>query len=116
MIAESDLSKVYVDDQLAAKLMMQDETHEDHEILNFGEQGKHRSADTYAHDCTIATGMQGNRCVAHRQVTPNPFYHHQKRKLLIKYKQQLLEEQMITNEARHKQEQDASEEKARAHQ
>lgn len=29
-----------------------------------------------------------------RPVTPNPFYHHQKRKLLIKYKQQLVEEEM----------------------
>ena len=66
MIAESDLSKVYVDDQLAAKLMMQDETHEDHEILNFGKHNKHRRADTYAHDCAIVTGMQGNGCVAHR--------------------------------------------------
>ena len=87
-IAESDLSKVYVDDQLAAKLMMQDEKHEDHEILNFGRRhSKHdHSAHLLKHDCAMVMGMQGNGCIMHREVTPNPFYHHQKRKLIMKYK------------------------------
>jgi hypothetical protein len=117
MIAESDLSKVYVDDQLAAKLMMQDEKHEDHEILNFGEYGNNgHSTHISKHDCAIPhkhlpMGMQGTGCVMHRQVTPNPFYHHQKRKLLIKYKQQLLEEQIINEEVRLKTEQDEKDER-----
>ena len=29
-----------------------------------------------------------------RPATPNPFYHHQKRKLMLKYQQQLLEKEM----------------------
>ena len=29
-----------------------------------------------------------------RPVTPNPFYHHQKRKLLLKYKEQLVEKEI----------------------
>jgi hypothetical protein len=72
LIAESDLSKVYVDEQLAAKLMMQDETHEDHALLNFGEHKHDRSADTshqvrnLDQERQIDRGMQGNGCVAHR--------------------------------------------------
>ena len=40
--------------------------------------------------------QSGLHQLAHRarQVTPNPFYHQQKRKLLLKYQKQLLEKQM----------------------
>jgi hypothetical protein len=30
-----------------------------------------------------------------RAVTPNPFYHHQKRKLLLKFQKQLLEQSIV---------------------
>ena len=37
-----------------------------------------------------------------RPVTPNPFYHYQKRKLILKYKQQLVEEDVYEQQDHYK--------------
>lgn len=99
---------MYIDKSLAQKLMMQDEHDEGHEMLRFGMQKgftklhmntEVKDSDPYGlgnggrKDLLKEAnekwdfGMQATRQVKNRVVTPNPFYHHQKRKLLLKYKQ-----------------------------
>lgn len=55
-----------ISDELAANLIKQDENHPIH-ILDYFETKEDRP------------------------ITPNPYYHYQKRKLLLKYKKQLVE-------------------------
>ena len=77
---DSFLENLDIDSNLASYLLMQDESREQHQMLNFDQETK--SGARY--------GAESVSAVKNRQITPNPFYHAQKRKLMHIYQKQLL--------------------------
>lgn len=83
-MSEDELNEVEIKSPLAQQLLLQDKSIED---LNNCKVKRQSLFDF--------PGLNKEPYNAFRGPTPNPFYHHQKRKLLVRYQEQLLQKQIL---------------------